>query len=130
MQTRHMCSLSLRYGNFLSGRRKDFVQQIDMVPIILNILGDKPDYRFRGRDLRRPHDRETEIFAEMKSPLDGNNIGFSIAVDGLKLIYTHFHQQYELFGLKTNPHEQNNLIEDQKKYQAQAYDLKIKTKLH
>ncbi len=115
--------LIIKYGKSLSGRRKDFVQQIDIVPTILNVLGEKPDSRLRGRDLRKSHDKEAEIFAEMKSPFDGNNIKFSIVLGGLKLIYTNFSEQYELFDLKTDPHEQNNLIENPK-YLAKASDLK------
>jgi arylsulfatase len=117
--------LILKYGNSLSGRRHDFVQQIDIVPTILNILGDKPNSRFRGRDLRKPRDRGTEIFAEMRSPFDRTNIKFSLVMGGLKLILSHSNGQYELFDLKSDPHENNNLIND-KKYQAQAQDLKIR----
>jgi len=117
--------LIIKYGKTLTGKRTDFVQHIDIVPTILNMLDIKPDSRFRGRDLLKQYGTKKEIFAEMDSPLIKDGIKFSIVLDGLKLIYTPLYQQYELFELETDPYEEYNLINDQK-YQGQAEDLKIR----
>jgi len=109
--------LIVKYGKELVGRRCDFVQHIDIVPTILKILGMKVDSRFRGMDLLNKHDRKRGIFAE-------NESNYSLAMDGLKLIYTASGDQYELFDLKDDPCEKDNLINDSK-YQEQIKDLKM-----
>ena len=117
--------LIIKYGRQMRGKRKDFVQHIDIVPTILKIIGLKPDSRFRGRDLRKEQKTNREIFAAMESPIVEDGVKFSVVVDGLKLIYTPIYKQYELFDLNSDPYEEQNLIEDDK-YQKQAEDLKIR----
>jgi len=106
--------LVIKYGNQLTGRRTDFVQHIDIFPTVLKVLGLKVDSRFRGRDLRSQHGTNREIFAEMILPAvwGGILVQFSLAVDGLKLIYTPQNERYEMFNLKTDRGEEHNLITD------------------
>jgi arylsulfatase len=117
--------LIIKYGKELKGRRTDFVQHIDIVPTILNVLGLKTDSRLRGRDLRKQHGTKREIFSEMKSLLFKNKYKFSLVLDDLKLICNPQLGQYELFDLKTDHKEVNNLIKDPK-YREPAEDLKLR----
>ena len=120
--------LIIKYGSELTGRRTDFVQHLDILPTILNVLGLKVDPRFRGRDLRRDTGTKREIFAEMKSPRIRDKIlfpRFSIMLDGLKLIYTPLDKQFELFDITTDPDEIHNLLNDTK-YRSQANDLRTR----
>jgi arylsulfatase A-like enzyme len=120
--------LIIKYGKQLIGRRKDFVQHIDIVPTILKILSLETDSRFRGRDLCKAQETNREIFAAMKSPTVTDGVKFSVVLDGLKLIYTPLDEQYELFDLKTDAYEERNLIEDGR-YQQQTEDLKVRLEL-
>ena len=116
--------LIIRYGNELTGRRKDFVQHLDIVPTVFEILGMEPDPRLRGKDLRKQYDTPREIFSEIKMQrINNEGTKFSIVLDGLKLIYTSQGEEYELFKIKTDPHEEYDLIDDTR-YQQQARDLK------
>ena len=119
--------LIIKYGRQMRGKRKDFVQHIDIVPTILKIIELEPDSRFRGRDLRKEQETDREIFAAMESPTLIDGTKFSIVLDGFKLIYTPIYTQYELFDLNSDPYEEQNLIKDDK-YQKQAEDLKIRMK--
>lgn len=119
--------LIIRYGEEPAGRRSDFVQHLDVVPTIFKALGMKMDSRFRGRDLLKQNEKKREIFAEMKSPLVRDGIKFCVVFDGLKLIYTRLFKKYELFNLKSDPHEEHDLINDPK-YRERAGDLKIRLK--
>jgi len=104
--------LIVKYGKELVGRRSDFVQHIDIVPTILEILGIKAPLPYRGKDLRRQHETNREIFAEMNSPLVRGGLKFSIIIDGLKLIYTPIYDHQELFDLNSDPYEEHNLAAD------------------
>ncbi len=110
--------LIIKYGKELTGRRSDFVQHMDIIPTILNIIGVKRVPRFRGLDLRKKRHEKREIFAE-------NESDYSLVLDGLKLIYHASSNQYELFDVKTDPREKNNLI-NETKYRMQVKDLKIR----
>lgn len=116
--------LIIKYRDELCGRRKDFVQHIDIVPTVLNVLGIKPESRFRGCDLRKRDKTKKDIFAEMKSPLVQDGVKFSLVRDENKLIYTPLFNQYELFKTKNDHNEKNNLINDQR-YKTLFEDLKI-----
>ncbi|MHC4792541.1 MAG: sulfatase [Planctomycetota bacterium] len=117
--------LIIKYGKELTGRRADYVQHIDIVPTILKMIGLKKDRRFRGSDLRRQDTTKKEIFAEVDEwgVLGGKK--FSITLDGFKLIHSPSFQQYQLFDLKTDPHEERNLIYDYN-YRKQLNDLKVR----
>lgn len=117
--------LIIKYGGQLSGRRTDYVQHLDIVPTILRVVGKRVNSRFRGRDLRRQHETAREIFSEMKTRLVADGVKFSIILAGLKLIYTLLSARYQLFNLKTDFHEEHDLIEDPR-YQEQANDLKVR----
>ena len=75
-----------------------------------NIVGIKSDSRLRGTDLRQPGANKKEIYSEMESPIAWDGVKYSIMVDGLKLIYTMLNRELELFDMKTDPHENHNLI--------------------
>jgi len=102
--------LIIKYGQQLTGKRIDFVQHIDIIPTIFNLLGLKMDSRFRGHDLHQEHREGKEIFSEMDSLLVEDKIKFSLISNGFKLIYTPLSKQYQLFDLKTDPSEKNDLI--------------------
>jgi len=119
--------LIIRYGNTLSGRRKDTVQHIDIAPTVFNFLGMPPKPDFRGHDLRQPYSEKREIFSEMSSPLVPDRYKFSLILYPLKLIYTPFYQKYELYDLHADPLEKQNLYH-KPQYRKHAEDLQ--TRLH
>jgi len=102
--------LILKYGDQLAGRRNDYVQHIDIVPTILNVLGLESNH-LRGFDLRQQQKTEREIFALMISR-GATEIQFSIIKNGFKLIYAPSKEEYTMFNLKIDPQEMNNLIPD------------------
>jgi arylsulfatase len=117
--------LIIKYGKELTGRRTDFVQHIDIVPTIWKMLGLGADWRFRGRDLRKQDMTKKEIVAEVNEWGVAGGKKSSIVLDGFKLIYTPEFQQYQLFDLKTDPHEEHDLIYDDS-YRERGEDLKVR----
>jgi arylsulfatase A-like enzyme len=117
--------LIIKYGKQLKGKRTDFVQHIDIIPTIFNILGFKMNPYFRGHDLREKYAEVKEIFSEMNSFIVKDRIKFSLISDGLKLLYTPFYQKYQLFDLKIDPYEKNDLI-NKPKYKQQVETLKLR----
>ncbi|MGA1870804.1 MAG: sulfatase [bacterium] len=115
----------VRYGRRLKGIRTNFVQHIDIVPTIINILALKKNPLFRGRDFRKAHAAGGEIFSETNSPFVWDSIKLSLIVDGLKLIYTPLFNQYQLFDLIEDPSEKNNLS-GMSHYKKQEDNLKIR----
>ncbi len=113
--------LIMRYGNTLKGRRSDFVQHLDIVPTIKNIVGIKKDTRLRGTDLFKQGSKKKEIFAEMKLKSAPGRGKFSITIDGLKLIHS-LREGFELFNLEEDPYEKQNLITNPD-YMKQKNDL-------
>ena len=119
--------LIIKLGTQLAGRRTDLVGHIDIVPTILNIAGIEPDQHLRGGDLRKEPETKREIFAEMNSPLLLERIKYAIVLDELKLIHAPRYKQYELYNIKVDPHEENNLISNSQ-YVQQTDDLKTRLK--
>jgi arylsulfatase len=104
--------LVVKYGNELRGRRTDFVQHIDIVPTVLEVLDVETNLPFRGRDLRLQSGPNKAIFAEMNSPLSKDGRKFSLVVDGYKLIYTAASDKLQLFDLAKDPGEAQDLAEN------------------
>lgn len=102
--------LIIKYGKGKTGRRTDYVQHIDIVPTIVNMLRLPVDAPFRGVDLRTDNLQDRELVGEMRSPRLKDGTRISIVLNGLKLIYTPASKHYELYNLKTDPQETNNLI--------------------
>ncbi|MGA1863996.1 MAG: sulfatase [bacterium] len=117
--------LIIKYSSKSAGRRTDFVQHIDIVPTILKMLNLETDLRFRGRNLLEKSGGESEIFAEVKSLLVKDEFRFSIIMDGFKLIHTPGLEKTELFDLRTDPEEQNDLIAEEK-HRDRAKDLQVR----
>ena len=117
--------LIIKFGKEKTGRQTDYVQHIDIVPTIVNMLRLPVDSPFRGVDLRSDNLKGRKIVGEMQSPRLKDGTRISLGLDGLKLIYTPASKHYELFNLKEDPHETNNLI-DEKSYQEEAKALKLK----
>jgi len=113
--------LILKYGDKLSGRRQEYVQHIDIVPTILNILGLEASH-FRGLDLREQHKTEREIFALMKRR-HATSMQFSIIKDEFKLIYAPSTEEYKMFNLKIDTQETTNLVTNTE-YSKKAEELK------
>lgn len=107
------------------GRRTDYVQHLDIVPTILNILGAETSPHYRGRDLRKKGETPGGIFAAMSSPLVKDGIKYSIILDKLKLIYTPIDNSFELFNLQTDFAEQKNLA-NRPDYGTKMQNLKLK----
>jgi arylsulfatase len=106
--------LIMRYGRKLRGRRPDVVQHLDLVPTILNLLGLRHEFRYRGRDLRVPAEAPPEIIAEMPAfhvPTVPNS---SVMVDGIKLIHIALKEEpwhsFELYDTRDDPDETVNLM--------------------
>jgi arylsulfatase A-like enzyme len=104
--------LIIKHGKNLTGRRSDYVQHIDLVPTICNILGIKADARLRGTDLRNQQAGTKTILSEMKSPLVPDGTKYCLTGDGLKLIYTPSNKAFELYDLSADAGEENNLRYD------------------
>ncbi len=115
--------LIIKHGSDLSGKRRDYVQHLDIVPSVLKFLGLKPDSRLRGTDLLAPRKVKKEIFSEMRSREDKRDYKMSLIYDGFKLIFSSLTQQHQLFNMATDPFEKNNLVEDAL-YQGRHMDLK------
>ncbi len=120
--------LIIKYGKKLIGQRTDYVQHIDILPTIFNVLDMKLDSRFRGSDLRQQEKTPREIVAEMPSRIK-DTAAISIVVDGLKLIKVLLreepYQQYQLYDLRRDPNEKENLI-NTTGYHERLEDLKTK----
>jgi hypothetical protein len=88
----------------------------------------KLDSRFRGSDLRQQEKTPREIVAEMPSRIR-DTAAISIVVDGLKLIKVLLreepYQQYQLYDLRRDPNEKENLI-NTTGYHERLEDLKTK----
>lgn len=72
--------LIIRYKDMMKGRRKDFVQHLDIVPTILKFLGMKENFPYRGRNLFSNQLEPAIIFSELKEQ------NFSLISGRLKLI--------------------------------------------
>lgn len=118
--------LILKFGDIYKGRRPDFVQHVDILPTILDTIGKTPDDKLRGHNLGLKHQKR-EIVSEVNSPLVKDGQKKSIIIDSLKLIYTQLGDQYELYDLKKDAFEKNNLV-DRVEYKEQ-YEY-LKKRLH
>jgi arylsulfatase A-like enzyme len=120
--------LIIKYGKKLTGRRTDYVQHIDILPTIFNVLDMKLDSRFRGGDLRQQEKTSREIVAVLPSQIK-DTAATSIVVDGLKLIKVLLreepYQQYQLYDLRKDPIEKENLI-NATGYREKLGELKTK----
>lgn len=114
--------LIIKYGTKLTGRSRAYVQHIDIIPTIRELLHLTVDSRFRGQNLF--HDKATgrEVLSEMYSPLARDGQRISLTADGLKFIYTPASKRYELFDLHEDPYEKNNLTSDTR-YHGRMRDL-------
>lgn len=101
--------LIIKYGEEFLGRRDDYVQHLDLVPTILRLVGAELNRRYRGCDLRKKAEADSEIFAAMRSPLVRDSIKYSVIKDFFKLIYTPVDESYELYDMRGDFGEQNNL---------------------
>jgi arylsulfatase A-like enzyme len=112
--------LVVKFGDRLSGRRKEYVQHLDIVPTILKLLGIEPDSRLRGRDLLTQHRTSEEIagMTDLRSK-------FSLVHDGFRLIHWPQSGRYELFDLGEDPREEANLMSDPR-YRGRAADLEAR----
>lgn len=119
--------LIIRYGTELTGRRMDYVQHIDIVPTVLNLLDIRIGLPFRGIDLRRMTGVRREIFAAMDSQMSKNGTKVSLTHDGFKLIHIPSIDTFELFDVRNDPREECNLINDAAK-RKQAEEMKARLK--
>ena len=117
--------LIIKHGSELEGKRMDFVQQIDIVPTLLNVVGITPDGRFRGYDLRNPDAPPREIFSETRPGKSGKDLKLSLIYDGFKLIYTPIEKKHELFNVKADRGEEQNLINNTKSMEK-ANDMAVR----
>ena len=102
--------LIVRWGDRLQGRREPFVQHVDILPTVLDILGIQTQSRLRGIDLRI--DTEREILAEMQSRLAPEDRKHALVRDGKKLIHTPSTNRLEIYDLLSDPHETSDLASD------------------
>ena len=101
--------LVLKHGDRLSGRRRDYVQHLDIVPTLASAAGIELDPRLRGTDLRRRTPEGREIFAVVQSPLDRDGERASLVVDGLKLVKNRDTGEIQLYDLRADPAEEHDL---------------------
>lgn len=107
--------LVLRHGDRLSGRRRDYVQHVDIVPTLASAAGIALDTRLRGTDLREPTPEGREIFAIVESPLDRDGERASLVVDGLKLVKNRDTGEIRLYDLRADPAEEHDLAGEPKR---------------
>jgi len=94
--------LIIKYGK-RSGRVKDFVQHIDLVPTILDAIHVKMDSTFRGKNLIKSTYREEEILSELHDEY--------VFIDkGMKLYYDISKNEYRLFDILKDPGEESNIL--------------------
>ncbi len=113
--------LIMKHGNKFRGRRKDFVQHIDLVPTILALSDIEPKYNYRGGDLRQEQNDTRDIFAEMDYPIIGAR--YSILMNGFKLIHNAQDNSCELYDLRTDFNESTDLS-NESRYTGQLRKLK------
>ena len=104
--------LIMKLGNRFKGRNANFVQHIDIMPTILKALSVRTNLPLRGYDLAEENGVRREIFGEMKHGTVIGRYKFYITADGMKLIYTPGTDKYELFNLKVDPREENDLMNE------------------
>ena len=100
--------LIVRYGREFAGIRNDYVQHVDILPTILNVVHAEIDSRMRGADLRKKSGPR-DIFAEMSTPHVPDAVKYSIISEDMKLIYTPDTRIAELYDLRSDPGERNDL---------------------
>ncbi len=103
--------LIVKLSDQLSGRRKDFVQHLDIVPTVLDVAGIETVANLRGTDLRKVNN-DKEIFSEMKSPFVEDKVKYALIYKGFKLIYTPHYNRFELYDLISDFAERTDLIAD------------------
>ncbi len=104
--------LILRVPGGPSGRRRDFVQHVDVVPTLLAAAGVAPDPRLRGHDLLDPAAPERSIYAVTTSPIDRDGSKASLVSGGWKLIRNLESGRRELYDLGSDPREELDLSSD------------------
>ena len=82
------------------------------MPTILKALSVRTNLPLRGYDLAEENGVRREIFGEMKHGTVIGRYKFYITADGMKLIDTPGTDKYELFNLKVDPREENDLINE------------------
>lgn len=97
--------LIVRFGPGMSGRRRELVGLIDVLPTILEAAGAKGDPALRGRDLLGKKLAPAGVFSEMEGR-------FSFIRDGFKLIHHADKDQMMLYDLTTDAAELFNLVTD------------------
>jgi len=117
--------LMVRYGSDLKGRRRDYVQHIDIVPTIHNFMDLESELQFRGADLLAAPKLHRELFAEMSSPLNSDGPKFCLMKDNCKLIYTPIKNQYQMFDVSQDLEEKRNLF-DSAEYRPRTQDLQAR----
>jgi len=101
--------LIIRFGDQLRGSVDNFVQHIDVVPTVLNVVGASNRPNFRGHDLLTDRDTVRGIFSSMKRHGTSDVFKHSLVIDGHKLIES-TDSGPELYDLRGDPEERENLI--------------------
>jgi arylsulfatase len=111
----------------LTGRKKDIVQHIDIVPTIMKTLNIVPDSRLRGCDLIDEIPPGREIFAKMETGMVRDKLKYSILADGFKLIHTPLYDRYELYDMAEDFKEEHDLA-NVSAHHERTLDLKMRLK--
>jgi len=104
--------LILRLPGGPTGRRREFVQHIDVVPTLLAAAGIAPDPRLRGHDLLDVTAPERSIYAVTASPIDRDGAKASLVSGGFKLVRNLGTGQRQLYDLNADPNEERDLSDD------------------
>ncbi|MGA1791794.1 MAG: sulfatase [bacterium] len=127
--------LFIRSGKTLKGKRKDFVQHLDIVPTILKTLQIKEPFVYRGRDLLTHPLQSTIISSELGSDhISGISEGMKLILDGDNTSLFDIQEDfYETQTLASNGTYKNILIsmvnETKKLYKEDLLSLKIVEKM-
>lgn len=93
--------LLIHHKTVSAGSRNDFVQHLDLVPTILDLIDVDAEIDFRGRNILVEHDSPAAIFSQRGEHLS------SIIINGLKYIKGYNFTQ--LFDITSDPNEVKNL---------------------
>ena len=102
----------LRWGDRLSGRRRDPCQLIDVVPTVISALGIDRDPRLRGRDLLDEDSGAFPAYAVTRPGMEDDGYKVSLVEDGFRLIHNQQSERVELFDMTSDPAELHDISED------------------
>lgn len=114
--------LVIRDPDHRPGVSSEYVQHVDLVPTLLETAGVAVPSTMRGSSVWGERD-EPEIFAALKSKVAPDQEVYSLVKGEFKLLHFPLTKRYELYDLRTDPIELNDLVHDTT-YRARLRELR------